>query len=94
MKLLVALTHVFGYVLNVQAWGQAASLAMSYQKHRMYDVIETVSARLCEIGRHGAAGELHEQVDDVQVRNLGGSLGELGRRSCRLAVRTLVAVAV
>lgn len=49
-----------------QAWGQAASLAMSYQKHRMYDVIEQVSARLAEVGRHAAAGELHESIDDVQ----------------------------
>lgn len=32
----------------------------------MFDVIEQVSEKLCDIGRHAAAGELHESVDDTQ----------------------------
>lgn len=48
-------------------WEQAAQLAINYQRHRMKDVVGTVSERLQEIGRHQAAGELHESIDDVQV---------------------------
>ena len=47
-------------------WGQAAQLAINYQRHRMKDVVNTVSERLQEIGRHQAAGELHESIDDAQ----------------------------
>ena len=49
-----------------QCWEQAASLAQSYQRHRLHDVVGIVSQRLQEIQRFAAAGELHESVDDVQ----------------------------
>ncbi|EFJ49307.1 intraflagellar protein IFT172 [Volvox carteri f. nagariensis] len=47
-------------------WEQAAQLAINYQRHRMKDVVNTVSERLQDIGRHQAAGELHESIDDSQ----------------------------
>lgn len=49
-------------------WEQAAQLAINYQRHRMKEVVNTVSERLQDIGRHQAAGELHESIDDSQVR--------------------------
>ncbi|MEW5300130.1 MAG: hypothetical protein WDW38_002966 [Sanguina aurantia] len=49
-----------------QCWEQAASLAINYQRHRMHDVVNTVSARLVDIQRFQAAAELHEGIDDVQ----------------------------
>lgn len=52
-------------------WEQAAQLAINYQRHRMKEVVNTVSERLQDIGRHQAAGELHESIDDSQVGGRG-----------------------
>jgi hypothetical protein len=49
-----------------QCWEQAANLAINHQRHRMHDVVGLVSERLVEIGRHQAAAELFEGVDDLQ----------------------------
>ncbi len=52
--------------LHSQCWEKAAELAISFQRHRMHDVVALASSKLQEVGRHQAAGELHEGIDDVQ----------------------------
>ncbi|KAJ9515621.1 hypothetical protein QJQ45_021684, partial [Haematococcus lacustris] len=49
-----------------QAWEQAANLAINFQRHRMHDVISLASSKLQQVGRHQAAAEIHEGIDDVQ----------------------------
>ncbi len=53
-------------VCHIQCWEKAAELAINFQRHRMHDVVAVVSGKLQDVGRHQAAGELHEGIDDVQ----------------------------
>lgn len=66
-------------------WQQAAQLAINYQRHRMKDVVNTVSERLQEIGRHQAAGDLHENIDDSQGAIRAYCAGRLWDRARVLA---------
>jgi hypothetical protein len=49
-----------------QCWRQAAALAVAHQRHRAAEVVAAAAGRLAGIGRHEAAAELFESVDDVQ----------------------------
>ena len=50
---------------GMQVWESAVSLAMTNQRNRIAEVVEAVAQRLVLIGRHEAAAELLQGVDDV-----------------------------
>ena len=49
-----------------QVWESAVNLAMSNRKERIGEVVGTVAQRLMQNGRHEAAAELLQGIDDVQ----------------------------
>lgn len=51
----------------------------------MHDVVNLASARLQEVGRHEAAGELHEGIDDVQGAIRAFCAGHLYERARQVA---------
>ncbi|CAI2386632.1 unnamed protein product [Moneuplotes crassus] len=49
-----------------EAWERAANLAMSYDKDRVRDVVETVGERLYSIQSYDASAEIYERYGDYQ----------------------------
>ena len=50
---------------GMQVWESAVNLAMTNQRNRIAEVVEAVAQRLGLIGRHEAAAELLQGIDDV-----------------------------
>ena len=50
---------------GMQVWESAVSLAMTNQRNRIAEVVDTVAQRLVLIGRHEAAAELLQGIDDM-----------------------------
>lgn len=72
-----------------QCWGEAANLAINYQRHRMNEVVREVVQRLVEIERYEAAGTLLKGVDDYQGAIQMYCLGALWDHAHMLAGKNL-----
>ena len=53
------------HMAGMQVWESAVSLAMTNQRNRIAEVVDAVAQRLVLIGRHEAAAELLQGIDDV-----------------------------